>query len=421
MPFYLKTDENYLPAEKPKLIYPGRCEGQLEILPLKGNWEIYIKNHVNTPGKNQRKRIFICSTLKTSLRPLIPFAHGFIFKEGSNLHHFANILRHHNIPACIDRSLWFQAIKTMKHQNRIIHAELCCGEKHRYTRDTIENYGRNFQFFSHKIRDNPLTVSIYDMKNKKFLQGHECVSLPPGQKTLSINALFAEGCLVPGTLVLSNFKDISTEDITCDSFYNAITLRFPRFGEDPGFSLMVRASLQSYPAYQVPMSGVIHSSSVQRENELIELIKRNVSLWKNIPSSNGISLTIIIQELIPAFILGIVFTCLPWDYHSNKMIFDLTFPGSGKEPDIKIQGSTIDYHPGQRKIQVHEQLTSRLGPGLPPNLNNKQFYPAFSNFLKQCHRLHTVYMIPLDIEFVVTNDLVFYFVQFRHIFYPETM
>jgi len=59
----------------------------------------------------QEPVLLVADNLSMKLRPTLQHAIGYIFRTGQRLSHFANIIRYHNIPACISEELWQRAVE----------------------------------------------------------------------------------------------------------------------------------------------------------------------------------------------------------------------------------------------------------------------------------------------------------------------
>jgi hypothetical protein len=416
--FFLKLNSDYFYAVHPQEIYSGNCFGIIEVANITDKHDAFLNSELKIDDTFGKKKIFICEFLKMTLMPLIPFAAGFIFKEGSSLHHFANNLRQNQIPACIDSSLWYHAKKLVQQHNETACVELNCGKEKQYSKEVRNTYCQNLNYYFKKIEENPIKLSIYDIRTRQFARQDKSISPQFGLKTLSVNGLLNDGFMIPETLILCNLDSILDEDIFNNSI-DIIHKKFPFFGKTNDFCLMMRASLYSHSNSKTIKSGLITSSAIHSELEFKTLLKKYISQWKNINIPNQIQLSIIIQEQIQASVLGVLFTRLPWDFESRKMIYDLTISEPWVESSIHFQviSNDIENTPkDQTKIQISQQLQGELEQLIPEKLNNDKFYSPFSQFLTECFELQNNYRVPLDIEFAVTKDLKFYFTQFRHIF-----
>jgi hypothetical protein len=417
--FFLKLNSDYFYAVHPQEIYSGNCFGIIEAVNIPEKHDAFLNSELKIVDTSGKKKIFICEFLKMTLMPLIPFAAGFIFKEGSSLHHFANNLRQNKITACIDSSLWYHAKKLTQQQNETACAELNCGKEKQYSKEVCGAYCQNLNYYFKKIEENPIKLSIYDIQTRQFASQDKSISPQFGLKTISVNGLLNNEFMIPETLILSNLDSTLDEDIFNNSI-DVIHKKFPFFEKTNDYCLMMRASLYSHSNSKTIKSGLITSSAIHSESEFKMLLKKYITQWKNISTfSNQIKLSIIIQEQIQASVLGVLFTRLPWDFESNKMIYDLTISEPWVESPIHFQVISNDIentHKDQIKIQISKLLQDELEHLIPKTLNNDKFFSSFSQFLTECFELQNKYRVPLDIEFAVTKDLKFYFTQFRHIF-----
>jgi hypothetical protein len=416
MSVYLKIHKLCKFTENAQKIYQGQCSGRLESVPADNNLKPFIKDVLT--NKKVENRIFICDSLKSVLGELIPKASGFIFKEGSTLNHLANKLRHHRIPACIDSSLWFFAQQALKLANTPLSAELICGNSTDYSPVIIADYNLKLKKFHQTLQNNPMRLSIYDLKRRKFLSGKEADLGSPGLKTLSINSLYTKEYLIPKTLILAGFRSISKEDQRINQIKSFLSKHFPLLTGDDKFNLMVRASIHRKQQSKTIVSGMIPTVTVKTYPELSEHLQKIHTHWKNLDQHEQTPLTIILQEKILTSISGIVFTRLPWDYHAKKLICDLTFynPGKLTSPTIQIKINECDIIPSlENKENLIKNLSLIFAEEHGMDLDEK-FYSSFLAFLLDSQSLQKSYRIPLDIEFAVTKDFKFYFTQFRHIF-----
>lgn len=421
MSFYLKMNGEQRQANNPKIIFQGKCEGIVEIAPGKDSLDNYIDNWKHRPGGKNAGRIFICESITMSLRPLIPYACGFLFGDGTNLSHFANILRQHNICACIDKGLWHWAFDTAKNRKNSISAEFVCGEKKVYLKKIKEIHRDHLRTFFRIIEEKVIVLPVYDVKKGVFQELDEIHAARLGFKALSVNALKRDGFSVPDTLILCRIPESLKTEVSRDRIWAALQNIFPELESPTGRKYMVRASLYTTPESREIVSGMIKTASFQTRAEFENIFRKYSNTWATLCSSTPcLSLSIIIQERVPACIFGVVFTRLPWDYSRGEMIFDLSLqdtliPDSGRvqvtlKNDPKVSKD-------QHKRNLCRELAEKLSHVLPFKYKEDRFYTSLSVFLIHCIELQEHYRVPLDIEFAVTDEFQVYYTQLRHIYF----
>jgi hypothetical protein len=421
MRFYLKTRDRFFETVRPRIIFQGKCEGSLRCVPERDASAGPKTRRAPKSAHIEGKRIFLCFRPHRSLRSLIPAAAGFIFKEGSNLSHLANVLRRHRVPSCIDESLWTFAKRSAGGGGRRVRAEFHCGAVARYSREVQREYRAALERYHRKIESAPLRVPVFSVSGGRFVAVRREERPKLGEKALSVNALRAGGFRVPETLILYGMNRNPERGRECDGIDAALDETFPRLESDPDFSLMIRSSLGHPRNSRKDVSGWISTRSTRTRAETRERIRKNLMCWNEIASEDPrISLTLVIQERIPAVLSGVVFTRLPWDYRSNRMICDLALGGdsdaTGGKVQILLDGARCLSGPRGREALLRE-LTSQRRTSMPPRNDDDRIDRTLSRMLVQCALLHRSYHLPLDIEFVMTDAFQTVFTQFRHVHY----
>jgi hypothetical protein len=414
---YLKTKTGYGQAYNPKIIFCGKCSGSIVFVQHDTTIDKCI-DYMEIHKGDYSGCIFLCESVSMDLLNLLPFASGFIFKKGSNLSHFANILRKNSICSCIDEELWHYAMDTIKTQENIIFAEFVCGKINNYQIHIKESYEKQLITHVNKLESNPIALPFYDIKDKVIKESEEITTATLGLKALSINALKYDEYLVPKTLIITGISEYLETETDCVSIINVMQKTFPELG-NMNRKYMVRASLYADHRSKVTVSGQIKTCSFETCEEFNNIYKTYMKTWMKIHATNNyMRLAIIIQEQVPTSISGVVFTRLPWDFLNKKMILDLSMGNMHDYDSGKIQLAlrVHDDMPQDKRIMAfRKQVVKRLAPALPEKYNEIKFYDAFAEFLNNCMRLQKKYCLPLDIEFAMTIDYKFYFTQFRYI------
>jgi hypothetical protein len=230
-----------------------------------------------------------------------------------------------------------------------------------------------------------------------------------------------DGLPIPETLIACHVSKAFCSGTIQDSFCDILNRTFPEFEKKPGFKMMLRASLKGDQKSKTSVSGMIRTASFQTQEELESLFQIFLYSWEKIYSTSpGMAFSIIIQEQIPASVSGVVFTRLPWDYHSDCIIFDLNINSAKDKANSSIQvmvNSSENLSLADRKIKLKQDLMLHLEAALPIKFKNGLFYESLTDFLNGCMQMHNFYSLPLDIEFAMTDDFKFYFTQFRYIDY----
>lgn len=417
MSFYLKINSEQRQANNPKIIFPGKCEGLLEIVPRKDSLGQFFD-----PGKGDKRvgRIFLCESPKVSLRALIPYACGFIFGSGTNLSHFANILRNHRICACIDQEFWLWASTTVENQGKDrVSAKLGCSDYREYSPQVKGQYRDDMHNSLELIVKKNIVLPLYHLQYNAFLKPEEICPQTLGSKALSVNALKNDGLPVPKTLLLNGIPDDWDPQKGIGQINTILTSVFPELGRTSDSRFIARASLCLDSQSKSTTSGMIRTAEFHTCGQFAKLLQDFARIWGELRASMpSLGLTIIVQERVPASFFGVVFTRVPWDYFSDAMIFDLSFQDKRKCGGGKIQ-VTLDSHknasPNQRREDLSVELRQRLSSLFPEYYNHDIFFASFSGFLNDCLELEKRYFMPLDIEFAVTGDFLFFFTQFRNI------
>jgi hypothetical protein len=421
MSFYLKINTEHRQANNAQIISLGKCDGFLEVVPQKDSLDKYIDNWEHWSGSEKIRWIFVCDSITMSLRPLLPYACGFLFRDGTNLSHFANILRRHHICACIDKGLWHWAFNAAHNQKNSIRAEYVCGSRKEYSEQIKASYRYHLDNYLKIIEEKPILLPVYDVKHDVFKEPDAISPVTLGAKALSVNALKNAGFTVPNTLILSGISESLEPEMTHDPVWTVLQKVFAELEKHSDGIFMLRASLHTDPKSKINVSGMIKTASFQTRVEFENLYQEYVRTWAKLRSSMpGMGLSIVIQEQIPASLFGVVFTRLPWDYLSDKMIFDLSLKEVQGSDSGNIQLTAKDYikiSPAQRKLSISKELELKLSNVLPLKYNEDRFYTSLSEFLSNCIELQQHYMVPLDIEFAITDDFQFFYTQFRYIYF----
>ena len=418
MSCYLKINIEHGQANNPKLIFSGKCVGSIQIvnqdlLPLESSY-----TGKNLAKKNRTGRIFICESTSMIHLQLLPYACGFIFREGTNLSHFANILRQHHICSCIDEELWHWAVHAADKIEENIIAEFVCDYRDDYSEQIKKSYKIHLDAYFDKLEKKPILLPVYDIEKNVFMYQDNIFPAALGAKALSVNALKNDELPVPKTFILTGIPENSKPQFQTDSVIKAVHNIFPELG-NTNMEYMLRASIYAASNSKTIVSGRIKTSSFRTYQEFKNLYTQYINTWNAICTTTpGMNLSIIIQERIPACIFGVVFTRLPWDYLSNEMIFDLSLHDIRVNDSGKVQVIIKDCNGSTgntRKKDIYNQLVTRLAPELPSQFNKNDLYESMSAFLDNCIELQKNYMVPLDIEFAMNKEFKIYYTQFRHI------
>lgn len=413
MPVSIEIDGRSWTAASPREICRGECDGPIEYVPNRQGINAYLNEHQGRAAGRNEKRIYVCDSASMVLRPLIPHALGFVFGEGSALGHFAGLLRHHRIPACIDRYLWQCARDILLATGDGRQCRLRCGRAVVLAEDVRAQYHTHLDDYRRRLGGHRLAIPVYDVACGTVWAADAAIDAPIGEKALAVNALQVEGLPTANALILANLDGSGARLDQDFSFVSLVERIFPLFGHVPGYALMVRGSLYSDDGSHSAWSGLIPSPSVTSLDGLASTVAAQVSRWKGARAGdNRLGLSIIVQERVAAPVWGILGTGRPWDYCAEGVVAELTLGhGEGTAQNRAFFG---DVEADLRNGSVGE--AARLFSQQDTTLDGAGFCDAFARLVRDGLVLRDRYSVPLDIEFVVTSDLRYVFVQFRPLF-----
>jgi hypothetical protein len=408
-PIRLEIDGRTFTAADPKEICRGECAGPAMVIPNREKSAAFLSDRLGRVVMTGEKQIFICDLPGMGLRPLLPYALGFVFGEGSTLGHFAGVLRHQRIPACIDRHLWEEARAALPDPATGRPAALHCGQAVVPTEAALAGYQAQLKNYQLRLHDNPLVVPVYDAAGRTVWAA-KLASAQLGEKALAVNALQVEGLPAARALILTCL-DGAVRNLARDPVFTALLERtFPAFGSAAGPALMVRGSLHSEDGSHAAWSGTIPSPAVTSLEALGRTVEAQVSLWKGLRTSDPrIGFSIILQERVAAPLRGILGTGRPWEFSPEGVVTELSLVRDGQE-----EAFLGDVEAGLRDGSVLE--AARRLARKEPSIDSEGFCEAFARLVRDGLAVRKRYSVPLDIEFVVTGDLRYVFVQFRPLF-----
>ena len=408
-PVSLEIDGRSWTAADPREICRGECAGTIEYIP---NREGYVAH----PGDHaDGKRIYVCDSASMALRPLIPHALGFVFGEGATLGHFSGVLRHHRIPACIDQHLWRQAREALLAAGSGSQGRLCCSRAVVLPEVVRAQYLAQLEGYRRRLGGHPLALPVYDVSGRAaWVATDEAVDVRIGEKALAVNALQVEGFPTARALILANLTGQDTRLDKDLSFVALVERIFPLFGHVPGYALMVRGSLYSADGSHSAWSGLLPSPAVTSLPALASAVASHVSRWRGVQDDGDHrpGLSIILQERVTAPVRGVLGTGRPWDYNAQGVVAELTLNhGTGAAQDEVFLG---DVQAGLRNGLVRQTARSFFRQNA--TIDAEGFCETFACLVRDALLLRDRYSVPLDIEFVITGDLHYVFVQFRPLF-----
>jgi hypothetical protein len=306
--------------------------------------------------------LFVVEIISRNLHPLLSLAKGFIFKSGDNLNHFSNIIRYNNIPACISEELWRIAA-----QNE--YKQFVLKSKRNSPQYTC--YQNLYSAFCDNIGKCKFQLPIINVQTQ--------FSQKLSNKVLSVNQLLYLGYPVPQSALITGLENTVINA-------NEILRQAPCWFTSAD-KLMVRPSLCGGSGINRHTSGLMSSKTVSGIEQLSDQLVIYYQEYVHLSQKYGpYQLSVLIQDYIPPKSNGVMFTRLPWDYSADRFILQL----SGKNGLRKYNQA---YH--NREIQ--------------DNIEMKKVIEA-------CFELSSFFSIPLEVEFVLSENNDVYFVQFRPVF-----
>ena len=411
MPLSLEIDGRTWTATNPKEICRGECEGPIEYVPNLAGFDGWLDEHLAAASTCAKKRIYVCDSTAIRLRPLIPHAQGFLFGGGTTLGHFARILRHHRIPACIDQNLWQGARAAVLTTRAGRSCRLRCGPEVVLPEDVRARYQAQLKDYWQRLGGHPVAIPVYDAASRIMEAMGTTIDRRIGEKALAVNALQAEGLPTAKALILANL-DGNNPHLDKD-LVDLVGQVFPLFGHMPGYALIVRGSLYSGDSPHRALSGLVKSPSVTSLADLARAIVAQMRCWQGVRDfDHRLGLSIIVQERIAAPIRGILGTGRPWDYCEGSLVAELTFvQGKGAAPsEVFLDDVKADLQSGLVRERV------RLLSKQDEIVDSKEFCDMLARLVRDGLVLRDRCSVPLDIEFVVTGDLRYVVVQFRPLF-----
>jgi hypothetical protein len=411
----IEVDGGTWVAENPREICRGECTGHIEYIPNHEGSDAWLKEHLGHAAyRSDEKRIYICDSASMSLRPLLPHALGFIFSEGAALGHFARVLRQHRIPACIDPSLWQRARDVVLSTDTSKQGWLRCGRAIILSEGIQARYRTQLEGYRQRLNSNHLVIPVYDVADRSVWAKGAVIDTQISEKALAVNALQVEGFPVAKALILTNLAEGGTRLDDDSSFVSLVEQSFPLFGYVPGYTLIVRGSLYSGNGSHSACAGLLTSPSVTSLNDMTRTIEVQVSRWKGARECNNqLGLSIIIQERVATLVRGILGTGRPWDYNTEGVVTELTL--NHRDDSAKDQVFLGDVEADLQNGSVRKM--AKLFSKKNPMLNEDRFCETFGQLVHDGLVLRDRYSVPLDIEFVITGDSQYVFVQFRPLFH----
>jgi hypothetical protein len=307
-------------------------------------------------------RLFVAEIISRNLRPRLSLAKGFIFKSGDNLNHFSNVIRYNNIPACISEELW--NIATQNEHKQFILKSKRCPPKSTY-------YQNLYSAFFDTIEKCNFQIPIINVQTQSLQKLSD--------KVLSVNQLLYLGYPVPRSALITGLENFV---INASEILQLAPCWLPNADK-----LMVRPSLCGGSGINRHTSGLMSSKTVsgieQLSAELAIYHQECVCLSQKY---EPYQLSVLIQDYIPPKSNGVIFTRIPWDYSTDRFILKL----SNKNGFRKYNQACYN-----REIQ--------------DNIEMKKVIEA-------CFELSDFFSIPLEIEFVLSENNDIYFVQCRPAF-----
>ena len=312
--------------------------------------------------KDTEPRLFVAKCISNDLRPLLSFAKEFIFKSGDNLNHFSNVIRYNNIPACISEELW-----TIASQNE--HKQFKLKTKRYPLKYTY--YQNLYSVFCENIENCKLQLPIINAQ-PQFPQ-------KLSNKVLSVNQLISLGYPVPRSALITG-----VEKYVIDKY--EILRSAPKWLTNAE-KLIVRPSLYGGAGINRYTSGMMSSKTVYNLEQLSEQLANFQQKCTYLSQLyEPYQLSVLVQDYIPPKSNGVLFTRIPWDFSSNRFILQLS-----SKHGIRRYNQSYHHH----KITDNFELT---------------------NVIDACFELSKYFAIPLEVEFVLTENNDIYFVQFRPVF-----
>lgn len=308
-------------------------------------------------------RLFVAESISRNLRPLLSLAKGFIFKSGDNLNHFSNVIRYNDIPACISEELWNIAV-----QNE--HKQLKLKSKHVPKIHTA--YQNLYSAFCENIEKCELQIPIIKVQTQ-FPQ-------KLSNKVLSVNQLLYLGYPVPRSVILSGLEN-SIFDVS--EILQSTPCRFTSADK-----LMVRPSLCGGSGINRHTSGLMSSKTVSGIEQLSAQLTGYQQACAHLSKKykESYQLSVLIQDYIPTQSNGVMFTRIPWDYSAERFILQLS---------------------SKNGLQKYNQACHNR------DINGNM---VLKKVIEACFELSNYFSIPLEVEFVISENNDIYFVQFRPVF-----
>jgi hypothetical protein len=262
-------------------------------------------------------------------------------------------------------------------------------------------------------------MPVYDAALGRVVLRGRAVDPAWGEKALAVNALLAENLPTAGALLV--IQPNARGDFHSDPRFLALLEKtFPRFGQGGDGELMVRASLHS-TFRSAMLTGLFKSPTVTSPSQLASAIENQLSQWRKFRLGGGeIELTIIVQERVRSKASGLLATGPPWDSSAKGLVAALT-------PIERNRAATVSYQVlleedellNLAPTEVARRLPGRFAPVLPSSIAGGSFGGRFLEFLLKAMALSDRYAVPLELEFVMTDECEFRLVQFRPLSYVE--
>ncbi len=400
-------------AQAPILICQGECTGDIIHIPNHEWTEQEFETYLQELQRKDKKYIFSCDQIRGQLRKLIPHALGFIFGEGAALGHFSGIVHHHQIPACIDHSL-FEFVKEKlvtggdeKSGSFYCGREIAPGEK------WFAQQKEHLRTYHATLQEQPLVIPAIDMNKLTPLAAVNAGKTRVGEKALAINALELQQMPTAKALILTNFQRGELEPSQEELIIKWVKQSLPTFGKTPNAKLISRGSYHFDREAHKSWSGLIASPTIFTQKMLIDTIKSQVDQWSTLcGSENDPQFSIILQERITTPVWGILGTGRRWDFDTDAIVVEFTIEhgDQGIETLLLSDDLRSGITPQAAKDIASKLVDSNL------SLTPQEVTDILDQIIQKASFLRDQYGIPLEIEFVLTQDKNYTFVQFRPLF-----
>ena len=400
---------NFFKDKCSKTISPGKCIGKIKKVinfgrPVK-SLDKHVSERLDSNNKTRDKWIYASEKPFLSLSKYIPHALGFIFKEGSLLCHLSNQIRSVGLPAIIDEDIFHSVQDGMRFK-------LNCEKEHNFKHKNKKQFLSPTRY-KKIIEKTPITLDVYPKKEMNFENKSLVKSI--GSTPANLHVFNSPESRIPRTPIFSNsfFLDYDKKE-----FYKLVRLKFPEFEKDPNFSLICRSSANLEDGFNFSLAGIFRSyGNLKKGDEVFDAIAQ-VLKFKNIKqlkmnyqlNPDKIKMSIIIQEWINPIVGGILFSRLPNNLESSKLLLEYEF---GRSDGV----TSGIFNPFSLKISRNKINDFRSINNMFKNSNlaKKTTIHKFMGFLNKCIQIEDFLHYPVDIEFLINQNGEFYFTQLRPI------